>query len=71
MARKLLDAVSGPYTLPGAGQTVTVSASVGVAVTPQGGRDLTTLLRRADEAMYAAKRQGRRQVCLYVPPASP
>ncbi|WP_221090927.1 diguanylate cyclase domain-containing protein [Deinococcus aquaedulcis] len=67
VATKLLDTLSRPYTLPRTGATVHVSASVGVAVTPQAGPDLGTLQRCADEAMYAAKRQGRRQVCLYVP----
>jgi diguanylate cyclase (GGDEF)-like protein len=32
-----------------------VSATIGVAIAPQHGRDGTTLLRRADVAMYAAK----------------
>jgi len=32
-----------------------VAASVGVALYPEDGRDLQTLLRKADEAMYAAK----------------
>ncbi|MFC6663300.1 diguanylate cyclase domain-containing protein [Deinococcus multiflagellatus] len=67
VAAKLLDTLSRPYTLSRTGATVHVSASVGVAVTPQAGPDLGTLQRCADEAMYAAKRQGRRQVCLYVP----
>jgi diguanylate cyclase (GGDEF)-like protein len=33
-----------------------VSASIGVAVAPENGRDATTLLRHADVAMYTAKR---------------
>ena len=32
-----------------------VSATIGVAIAPQHGRDASTLLRRADVAMYAAK----------------
>ena len=34
-----------------------MSASIGIAVSPQDGPDATTLLRRADMAMYAAKRE--------------
>jgi diguanylate cyclase (GGDEF)-like protein len=37
---------------------VEIDASVGVALAPQHGDDLTTLLKRADVAMYDAKRAG-------------
>jgi predicted signal transduction protein with EAL and GGDEF domain len=37
---------------------LTVGASIGVAVYPDDGADADTLLRRADSAMYAAKRGG-------------
>lgn len=66
VAAKLLDLLSRPYALSRMGATVHVFASAGVAVTPQAGPDLGTLQRCADEAMYVAKRQGRRPVCLYV-----
>lgn len=39
--------------------SVAVSASIGVAVFPQDGRDMDTLLQRADMAMYQAKSAGR------------
>jgi diguanylate cyclase (GGDEF)-like protein len=39
-----------------------VSISGGVAVWPADGTDVPTLLRRADEALYAAKRAGRNRV---------
>jgi len=42
-----------------------VSASAGVAIFPQHGRDETSLLQAADLAMYAAKRAGRNTYCLY------
>ncbi len=35
-----------------------MAASIGIALCPEHGRDATTLLRRADVAMYAAKRGG-------------
>lgn len=38
------------------GVPVVLGASAGVAIAPQHGRDPQTLLRRADEAMYSAKR---------------
>jgi diguanylate cyclase (GGDEF)-like protein len=41
------------------GQEIAVSLSIGVAIYPEDGQDPETLLRRADDAMYAAKGQGR------------
>jgi diguanylate cyclase (GGDEF)-like protein/PAS domain S-box-containing protein len=49
--RATLDA---PLTIDG--QQLRVGASVGIALAPDHGTDGTTLLRRADMAMYAAKR---------------
>jgi diguanylate cyclase (GGDEF)-like protein len=45
-----------------------VTVSIGVAVYPEHGRDPATLLRAADEAMYAAKQQGRNRVSVTVQP---
>ena len=44
-----------------------VSVSGGVSVWPMDGSDVDTLLRKADEALYAAKRAGRDRVCGYAP----
>jgi len=52
---KLLAAAAGPFAL--AGSVVTVEGSVGAAWSPDHGVDLATLLRRADSAMYQAKRE--------------
>ncbi|MGC9666043.1 putative bifunctional diguanylate cyclase/phosphodiesterase [Planosporangium sp. 12N6] len=54
MGRQLRTVVQGPFTV--AGVRIGVEASVGVAYAPDHGRDLSTLLRRADAAMYDAKR---------------
>ncbi len=40
------------------GQRVDLNASIGIAIYPQHGIDAETLTRRADMAMYAAKRSG-------------
>ena len=42
-----------------------ISVSGGVSVWPIDGDDLETLLKRADSALYAAKRAGRNRVCAY------
>ena len=47
-----------------AGQPLSVSASIGYTVSHDG-HDAETLLRQADEAMYAAKHLGKDRVCRY------
>jgi len=39
--------------------TIALTASIGIALYPQDGQDVTALLLHADSAMYAAKRNGR------------
>jgi len=55
-ARKILASLEGPFSI--ADQMVETGASIGVAMYPLHGDDPNTLLRRADVAMYAAKRSG-------------
>jgi len=57
VARRILATVSRPYGLNG--QQATITASIGIAVYPQDGTSLEELIRRADDAMYLAKQQGR------------
>lgn len=59
--QRLLEYLAAPIPLQ-AGAVVGVSASLGVAVYPQDGKDVPTLLRHADHAMYAAKDAGRNQL---------
>jgi diguanylate cyclase (GGDEF)-like protein/PAS domain S-box-containing protein len=56
MADKILAALEPPFTIEG--QSLDVSASIGIALCPRDGDDWTTLLRCADVAMYAAKQSG-------------
>jgi diguanylate cyclase (GGDEF)-like protein len=53
-ARKILRAISRPFRL--GGRKACVSASVGIAVYPGDGASADILLRRADRAMYRAKK---------------
>ncbi|TME06855.1 MAG: PAS domain S-box protein [Chloroflexi bacterium] len=55
-ARKILASLEGPFTI--ADQQVETGASIGIAMYPIHGDDPGTLLRRADVAMYVAKRAG-------------
>ncbi len=62
--QRLLDRLRAPITL-GNAAVVSVAASLGVALCPGDGDSVQLLLRRADEAMYDAKRSGRNQVRFY------
>jgi EAL domain-containing protein (putative c-di-GMP-specific phosphodiesterase class I) len=56
VARRILEASEAPFAVEGQG--LDVRASIGIALYPDHGEDAETLLRRADIAMYAAKRSG-------------
>ncbi|MEO5349071.1 MAG: diguanylate cyclase [Magnetococcus sp. YQC-3] len=57
VAGKIVELFSVPQNVEG--KPLQVGASIGVAVFPQDGGDGESLLRRADEGMYAAKRAGK------------
>ncbi|MDZ7856655.1 diguanylate cyclase [Sphaerotilus sp.] len=57
---KLLVSMHKPITLQGS--DCTVGATIGYALAPTDSRDLGALLGLADQAMYAGKQAGRRQV---------
>jgi diguanylate cyclase (GGDEF)-like protein/PAS domain S-box-containing protein len=65
---RVLNALSAPIEI--AGEAVTVSASVGVAVSEAGVGDVEELLHRGDLAMYDAKRNGKRRLAVYAPEMS-
>jgi diguanylate cyclase (GGDEF)-like protein/PAS domain S-box-containing protein len=54
-AREIVDAVSEPLIV--GDRVLTVSASIGIALSPRDGTEISTLLRCADLAMYHAKRK--------------
>jgi diguanylate cyclase (GGDEF)-like protein len=62
-ARRIIDAVSAPVTV--GEETISVGASVGIAVATTIADKAETLLDRADAAMLTAKRNGRRTFVLY------
>lgn len=57
VAARILESLSEPLHL--ADHEVIVTTSIGISVFPQDGQDTETLLKRADMAMYFAKRTGR------------
>ena len=56
LARRILSSLAHPIRV--AGQEIFVNASIGIALYPEDGEDLETLLMHADTAMYKAKEQG-------------
>jgi diguanylate cyclase (GGDEF)-like protein len=56
LAEKVRAAIERPIALE-AGETISVSASIGIAIYPDDGQDRETLTCHADGAMYAAKTQ--------------
>jgi len=57
IGRGVLFALSEPFDL--VGNDIEIGASIGIAIRPQHGENLTDLMRAADAAMYHAKANGR------------
>ncbi len=51
-----------PFVVQESGQKLPVTVSVGLAITGQGDDTLEALLKRVDDALYAAKNGGRNRV---------
>ncbi|MBS1158834.1 MAG: diguanylate cyclase/phosphodiesterase with sensor(s) [Proteobacteria bacterium] len=63
VARRLLEVCVTPFAV--AGHELTVTSSLGISLYPQDGKDLETLLKNADAAMYRAKEGGRNAFQFY------
>jgi diguanylate cyclase (GGDEF)-like protein/PAS domain S-box-containing protein len=65
LSQQIVDALSQPFQFEN--QVAYVSASIGIACYPDDADNLNTLVSRADQAMYAAKAQGRNGYCFFTP----
>jgi diguanylate cyclase (GGDEF)-like protein/PAS domain S-box-containing protein len=63
IAQRIADQLTPPFLLHN--HELHVTASIGIAVFPEDGQDMTTLLQNADAAMYRAKQQGRNTIQFY------
>ncbi|MHB8392809.1 MAG: diguanylate cyclase domain-containing protein [Acidobacteriaceae bacterium] len=63
---RILTALAEPYLIDGHIWTK-AGASIGIAVFPQDGQDMETLLRNSDSAMYHAKATGRGKYHFFAP----
>jgi len=66
ICQELLLTLSKPYNLVG-GAVAYTSASIGVALYPQDAENRDELMRHADQAMYAAKAEGRNRYSYFTP----
>jgi len=67
LAQTLATVIACPYNVLGV--TLTLTASIGMALYPEHGEDVDALMHSADTAMYQAKKAGRHQACFAEPMA--
>jgi diguanylate cyclase (GGDEF)-like protein/PAS domain S-box-containing protein len=65
VAQRIQGILQRPFTIDG--RSLSASASIGIAIYPEDGRDFSTLLKSADTAMYHAKDTGRGGFRLFSP----
>jgi diguanylate cyclase (GGDEF)-like protein/PAS domain S-box-containing protein len=63
IAEKIIGAFEEPFIIDG--QQHQLSASIGISSYPGDGQDLTILVKKSDDAMYAAKRSGGKRFIFY------
>jgi diguanylate cyclase (GGDEF)-like protein len=62
LAKRLVALMAEPFVIDD--ESLTIGASIGVALFPQHGSTIDALLRHADQALYEAKRSGRNTFCI-------
>ena len=65
LAERILAGLTEPFSI--GGYEGSISASLGIAVYPEDGTSIDTLLKRADSAMYEAKQSGRNTFRFFSP----
>ena len=65
VAEKVLDALRAPFLIED--RELLATASIGISLYPEDGRDADTLVKNADAGMYRAKQQGRDNYQLCAP----
>jgi diguanylate cyclase (GGDEF)-like protein/PAS domain S-box-containing protein len=63
IAQKIIARLAEPYQL--GNEMAYVSASIGITLFPRDAGDIDTLIKHADQAMYAAKKRGRNRFCYF------
>ncbi len=65
IAQKILTRLATPFTLKSS--AAYVSASIGITLYPEDADNIEGLMKNADQAMYAAKKQGRNRYSYFTP----
>ncbi|MDI6816015.1 MAG: PAS domain S-box protein [Actinomycetota bacterium] len=65
VAQKIIDVLKPPFGFDG--RELHITTSIGIALYPSDGKDVQSLLKNADIALYRAKEQGRNNYQLYTP----
>lgn len=60
VAGKIIETLTAPFHLDGAGKPMLIGASIGIALYPDDTDDIDILVKLADDAMYHAKQEGNR-----------
>ncbi len=63
LAIRITKKIAAPYVINN--REFFSSASIGIALSPDDGNDVGTLIKNADAAMYKAKKSGKNQFCFY------
>ncbi|MHB1187170.1 putative bifunctional diguanylate cyclase/phosphodiesterase [Thiobacillus sp.] len=65
IAQKIIGKLAEPFHL--GNEVAYISASIGITLYPTDASDIDTLMKNADQAMYAAKKQGRNRFSHFTP----
>jgi diguanylate cyclase (GGDEF)-like protein/PAS domain S-box-containing protein len=68
VCEKILQVIAEPFRI--GNNTLNISTSIGVALFPDNGRDITELIKNADNAMYLAKSLGKNNFQFFMPELS-
>ena len=67
LSRQIIQEMNKPFKFSHGQINHYISTSIGIASYPQDGIDMKGLMKHADQAMYAAKLQGRNRFCYFTP----
>jgi len=65
LAISIIHSLNNPFNIEG--NTLFISASIGIAIYPKDGKDFSSLLKSADQALYKSKHNGRNRFTFFTP----